>query len=246
MATSKIAVTEGSGKYLATNSISEDAVTKEISRVTINESDGSDTGMSAKLGALTETAPASDTASSGINGRLQRIAQNITSLIAATLKVAGAVAHDAVDSGNPIKIGARARSSEIAAVSSDDRSDLITDLVGKLIVLPYANPENFEYGVIDTAIVDTTSTAILAAAGVGVRHYVTSVGIYNSHATVSTFVKVLDGTTIMWEGYALAAGGGFNISFPTPLRGTANTAVNIQCVTTGANVKASVTAYKGA
>jgi hypothetical protein len=35
-----------------------------------------------RLGSLTETAPASDTASSGGNGRLQRIAQRITSLIA--------------------------------------------------------------------------------------------------------------------------------------------------------------------
>lgn len=34
------------------------------------------------LGTLTETAPASDTASSGLNGRLQRIAQRLTSLIA--------------------------------------------------------------------------------------------------------------------------------------------------------------------
>ncbi len=34
------------------------------------------------IGAVGETAPASDTASSGINGRLQRIAQRITSLIA--------------------------------------------------------------------------------------------------------------------------------------------------------------------
>lgn len=46
-------------------------------------------------GALTETAPASDTASSGLNGRLQRIAQNITALIAAlaakiTVIIAGA------------------------------------------------------------------------------------------------------------------------------------------------------------
>lgn len=35
----------------------------------------------AEIGALNETAPASDTASSGLNGRLQRIAQRITSLI---------------------------------------------------------------------------------------------------------------------------------------------------------------------
>jgi hypothetical protein len=34
------------------------------------------------LGAVTEAAPATDTASSGLNGRLQRIAQRITSLIA--------------------------------------------------------------------------------------------------------------------------------------------------------------------
>ena len=34
-----------------------------------------------KTGSLTETAPATDTASSGLNGRLQRIAQRITSLI---------------------------------------------------------------------------------------------------------------------------------------------------------------------
>lgn len=37
---------------------------------------------SATIGALTETAPASDTASSGLNGRLQRIAQRLTSLLA--------------------------------------------------------------------------------------------------------------------------------------------------------------------
>lgn len=35
------------------------------------------------LGALTETAPASDTASSGLNGRLQRIAQRLSTLITA-------------------------------------------------------------------------------------------------------------------------------------------------------------------
>lgn len=42
----------------------------------------SDGPFSTLTGAVTETAPASDTASSGTNGRLQRIAQRITSLIA--------------------------------------------------------------------------------------------------------------------------------------------------------------------
>ncbi len=36
----------------------------------------------AQIGSLTETAPATDTASSGLNGRMQRLAQRLTSLIA--------------------------------------------------------------------------------------------------------------------------------------------------------------------
>jgi hypothetical protein len=39
------------------------------------------------LGGVTETAPASDTASSGLNGRLQRIAQNITTAIASLASI---------------------------------------------------------------------------------------------------------------------------------------------------------------
>jgi hypothetical protein len=42
----------------------------------------SESDFDTKTGSLTETAPASDTASSGLNGRLQRIAQRLTSLIA--------------------------------------------------------------------------------------------------------------------------------------------------------------------
>lgn len=48
----------------------------------LRDSDGTDVALSTKLGATNETAPATDTASSGLNGRLQRIAQRITSLIA--------------------------------------------------------------------------------------------------------------------------------------------------------------------
>jgi hypothetical protein len=40
------------------------------------------TTSDARIGALTETAPTNDTNSSGLNGRLQRVAQRLTSLIA--------------------------------------------------------------------------------------------------------------------------------------------------------------------
>jgi len=60
------------------------------------------------------------------------------------VEVVGNVAHDAVDSGNPVKMGGRARSSQIAAVAENDRSDLITTLNGELITAgySYANQNN--------------------------------------------------------------------------------------------------------
>jgi hypothetical protein len=79
MANSQISTTEGSGKNVATYSISE-TTTKEVQRVSLNDSSGVE--LTANIGSLTETAPTTDTASSGLNGRLQRIAQRVTSMIA--------------------------------------------------------------------------------------------------------------------------------------------------------------------
>lgn len=51
--------------------------------IAIAAADGTPVDLSALLGATTETAPASDTAASGLNGRLQRVAQRLTTLLGA-------------------------------------------------------------------------------------------------------------------------------------------------------------------
>jgi hypothetical protein len=161
----------------------------------------------------------------------------------------GDVAHDGADGGNPVKIGARARSSEIAAVSNNDRSDLLTDLVGKLIVLPYANPENFVSGAITSAMTGTTSTSLIAAPASGLRNYITQITVSNSHATVGTDVIIQDGSggTTLYTIPAAAVYGGAVITFPTPLRQpTTATAIYCANVTTGASTKVSASGYKGA
>lgn len=81
------------------------------------------------LGSLTETAPASDIASSGLNGRLQRIAQNITTLIASVLKVGGNVASGATDSGNPVKVGGVYNSTP-PTLTNGQRGDIQMDAQG--------------------------------------------------------------------------------------------------------------------
>jgi hypothetical protein len=97
--TDNFAFTEGSGKTGAADDIGgvlhprvkiehgADGSATDVSTASplpaqLRDSDGTDVALSAKLGSLTETAPATDTASSGLNGRLQRIAQRLTSLIA--------------------------------------------------------------------------------------------------------------------------------------------------------------------
>ena len=46
----------------------------------------------------------------------------------------GDIAHDAADSGSPVKIGARARSGKITRVSTDDRTQAVANMWGGIIV----------------------------------------------------------------------------------------------------------------
>jgi hypothetical protein len=164
--------------------------------------------------------------------------------------VVGPVQHDsAVSTDAPIMLSAEARSTERAAVASADVARLVTDLVGKLITMPYANPENIVSGK-TAAMTGTADTAVVAAAGVGVRNYITTIVVVNDHATVGTEVVIKDGATEVFRVYVPALNGtaGPNtvtITLPVPIRGTANTALNAANVTTGSNTYVAAFGYKG-
>lgn len=268
----------------------------------------------ARIGIVTETAPGTDTASSGLNGRLQRIAQRLTTLLAvfpatidtnsgnksaSTLRVVlatdqpaltnkllvtpdsvalpanqsvnvaqvngtttvnggsaagimavgGPNATNVAITGNPTNLGAQAVSAENTAVTANRLAQLVTDLVGKLIVLPYANPENFVSGAITSAMTGTTSTSLIAAPASGLRNYITQITVSNSHATVGTDIIIQDGSggTTLYTIPAAAVYGGAVVVFPTPLRQpTTATAIYCANVTTGASTKVSASGYKGA
>jgi len=92
----------------------------------------------------------------------------------------------------------------------------------------------------NTPITDTTSHAIKAAAGTGLRNYLTGVQISNNSATASV-LNVMDGATVINSIHLPATSTSLQeqpylYNFETPLMGTANTAMNVQCVTTGASV----------
>lgn len=160
----------------------------------------------------------------------------------------GTVAHDSADSGAPIKTGGRAVSAEITPVTTGDRTDSIHDLAGKQVVMPYANNENFVSGAITTAMTGTTSTSLVAAPAAGLRNYITTLVVSNSHATVGTDVIIQDGSggTTLMTIPAAAVYGGAVINLPIPLRQpTTATAIYCANVTTGASTKVSAVGYKG-
>lgn len=169
--------------------------------------------------------------------------------VAGSQAIGGTVATNVAINSNPVNLGVQAVSSENTAVTTARQVQLVADLVGKLIVLPYANPENFVSGAITSAMTGTTTTSLIAAPAAGLRNYITQITVSNSHATVGTDVIIQDGSggTTLYTIPAAAVYGGAVVVFPTPLRQpTTATAIFCANVTTGASTKVSASGYKGA
>jgi hypothetical protein len=138
--------------------------------------------------------------------------------------VAGPVAHDAADSGNPVKIGGKAVAdlSSGTNVVANDRTDAKFELDGALLTRGQALSDNIR-GL--AAITDGSSTSVIAAIGSGIKAYITDVIIANSSATFVT-VDLRDGTAgSVLMTLPVPATGGVVHRLQTPLVFTANTAV---------------------
>ncbi len=144
-----------------------------------------------------------------------------------TTLTGGGVAHDAADSGNPVKVGARAIASLATAtmVSAADRSDLLVDIDGALLVR--ANRPAGD--ILSERVSDTggTSTAFSNFGAVaGTRNVVTAIVVYNTSATAG-YVDFRDGTggSVLYT-MPLPAGGGAALQSDSGLfRTSQNTAL---------------------
>ena len=140
---------------------------------------------------------------------------------------AGNVAHDAADSGNPVKIGLKAESSPkgITLVADGDRTDAYADLDGiQITKIGTANGDLISERIADTGGTSTAFTNFSAVAST--RNYVTAIAVFNSSAG-ACYVDFRDGTggSVLWTMYC-PAGGGSVITSAIPLfKTTANTAL---------------------
>lgn len=78
--------------------------------------------------------------------------------------------------------------------------------------------------------------AIMPAAGAGQRNYLTEITLQNTGATAPANVQILDGATVLYTiNLPATMVLPLVIPFPTPLRGSVNTAMNINAGTTASN-----------
>ena len=160
-----------------------------------------------------------------------------------TIEVVGDVAHDAAAAGNPLRVGGYAVNALPAAVANADAANIITDLHGRAITQPYAPPEKAQQYTSPSDITDTADDAVFSAVA-GTKHYITHFSAMCSHATTATWVYLKDGSTVIASIYCAAAGGGGVLTFPTPIVGTANTAINVANATNSSATRVNVVGFQ--
>jgi len=159
-------------------------------------------------------------------------------------RLAGFAGEGASVSGASPTIALEARTTTKTVVTNGQSVRKIGTLDGRQIVRLNSIPENeWQYSAASGGITNTTDVVLQAAAGSGIKNYLTGLSIANASAT-ATEVVIKDGSNIIWRGYVAANLPLKPIPFPTPLQSTANTALNVACITTGTQTYVNAQGYK--
>jgi hypothetical protein len=159
----------------------------------------------------------------------QTIAGTVTSVPSGTQAVsgtftgvsAGDVAHDGVDSGNPLKIGGQARTTNPTAVADADRVNAVFDKIGRIVTAPCQVRQLVTSATI--TLTNTSETTLLAAGGSGVFHDMTMLTITNTSGTaVRVDIRDTTGGSVIISFYVAASGGGAVVPFSVPLSQTSS------------------------
>ncbi|MCQ4160983.1 hypothetical protein NON00_13730 [Roseomonas sp. GC11] len=168
---------------------------------------------------------------------------NVLGAVAPTLMPVGGQARN-TNGAVPVLV-VTGLSANPAVVTSGCGVDLQATLIGALVVKPYAIPEaDWQYAAPAGGITTSSDVVLKAAAAAGIRNYVTAMDLRNAHATVATEVVIKDGATVLWRHLLPAAMAvPSEITLPTPLRGSAATALNVACLTAGAQLYINAQGY---
>lgn len=167
------------------------------------------------------------------------------------LHVQGAIAHDAVDSGNPSKIGGKARTALPTAVAASDRVDASADVFGRLLVA-HATPDMQVSKAFNATTTQTGAAIWTPAAGKKVVLTCLVIGTYGTTAArviiwfgASADTTYTAGTDqpVVLASFAPSATVKPGLVLPLPVPLAAITADHVLRITTDAGISIDVTVH---
>lgn len=172
----------------------------------------------------------------------------VQTLPLSALSIAGAVAPASSATIDISAIGAGDSGKNGTGITDADYAwrSVRVSAANQLVTKEFAEADSdWQYATpVASPITVSTAVAMKAAAGTGIRNYVTGFTAYNNSATASV-ISIQDGTTVIYTDY-LPANGAIRVTFPTPLRGTANTAMNVVLATAATSTFVSAQGFIGA
>lgn len=125
----------------------------------------------------------------------------------------GDVAHDAIDAGNPTKIGGVARASVVTTVAGGDRVDASFDTNGRFLTWPY-QIRGLAVSASAT-LTNGTATTLIAAGGSGVLRDCMHISFANQSTAAANVQLLQDGSLV--KTIQVPASDTLSIDFTYPL-----------------------------
>jgi hypothetical protein len=150
--------------------------------------------------------------------------------------VAGTTANNVATVPNPVLTSIVGVSANPAAGTTARQQQAIGTLIGVPVTKPYSIPEGeWSYAAAAAGILNTTTAVtIKAVGGAGIRNYITSIQVMAETLTTATELAIRDGAagTVIWRTKIPTTGlSTTTIYFPNPLKGTANTLLEVVTLT---------------
>lgn len=155
--------------------------------------------------------------------------------ISGTALFAGTINDGTAVSANAIPSAFEARTTNKTAVTTGQYVRPIATSIGAAVNKPFQVPElDWSYPAAAGGISNTTTAVtMVAAAGAGIRNYITSVQLSAGALGAATEVAIRDGAggAVIWRGFLSTSGGAVNAALSSPIKSTANTLLEVVTLT---------------
>ena len=176
-----------------------------------------------------------------LTGALSKTPVNLT----VEARLGGYANEGAAIINQPVPICLEGRTSSKTSVASGQAVRPISTADGRQVIRLNSIPENeWQYAASSGGITNTSDVVLAGAQGANIKNYLTGLSIANASATASEIVIKDGASTVIWRMYLAANAPIKSIIFSTPLQSSANTALNVACITTGTQTYINAQGYK--